>query len=150
MILFKGLFLTQHCCCWWVYFMNIHLDSKAHGANIGPIWGRQDPGGPHVGPMNFAIWAPKDHCRSNLTIFTDLLSLCLVIYTVMKCELIAVPYGYGMPKQTLKIAWPWCDWSHDILFHFTDQKNAILIWSWIFLMIVRKSTNMYKCGLVYM
>ena len=27
-----------------------------HGANMGPIWGRQDPGGPHVGPMNFAIW----------------------------------------------------------------------------------------------
>ena len=31
-------------------------DSKIHGANMGPIWGRQDPGGPHVGPMNFAIW----------------------------------------------------------------------------------------------
>ena len=30
-------------------------DSKVHGANVGPIWGRQDPGGPHVGPMNFAI-----------------------------------------------------------------------------------------------
>ena len=27
------------------------------GANMGTIWGRQDPGGPHVGPMNFAIWA---------------------------------------------------------------------------------------------
>ena len=26
------------------------LDSKVHGANMGPIWGRQDPGGPHVGP----------------------------------------------------------------------------------------------------
>ena len=25
--------------------------------NMGPIWGRQDPGGPHVGPMNFAIWS---------------------------------------------------------------------------------------------
>ena len=24
---------------------------------MGPIWGRQDPGGPHVGPMNLAIWA---------------------------------------------------------------------------------------------
>ena len=24
---------------------------------MGPIWGRQDRGGPHVGPMNFAIWA---------------------------------------------------------------------------------------------
>ena len=23
---------------------------------MGPIWGWQDPGGPHVGPMNFAIW----------------------------------------------------------------------------------------------
>ena len=30
--------------------------SKVHEANMGPIWGRQEPGGPHVGPMNFAIW----------------------------------------------------------------------------------------------
>ena len=41
-------------------------DSKVHGANMGPIWGRQDPGGPHVGPMNFAIWVyipnNKDDC----------------------------------------------------------------------------------------
>ena len=31
-------------------------DSKVHRDNMGPIWGREDPGGPHVGPMNFAIW----------------------------------------------------------------------------------------------
>ena len=31
-------------------------DSMVHGANMGPNWGRQDPGGPHVGHMNFAIW----------------------------------------------------------------------------------------------
>ena len=31
-------------------------DSKVHGANMGPSWGRQDPVGPHVGPKNFAIW----------------------------------------------------------------------------------------------
>ena len=31
-------------------------DSKVHGAIVGPIWGQQDPGGPHVGPINFAIW----------------------------------------------------------------------------------------------
>ena len=31
-------------------------DSKVHGANMGPTWGRQDPGGPHVVPMNLAIW----------------------------------------------------------------------------------------------
>ena len=31
-------------------------DNKVHGANMGPIWGRQVPDGPHVGPMNFVIW----------------------------------------------------------------------------------------------
>ena len=30
--------------------------NKVHGANMGPISGRQDPGGPQVGPMNFANW----------------------------------------------------------------------------------------------
>ena len=30
-------------------------DSKVHGANMGPIWGRHNPGGSHVAPMNFAI-----------------------------------------------------------------------------------------------
>ena len=34
-------------------------NNKVHGANMGPIWGRQDPGVPHVGPMNFAIWVPE-------------------------------------------------------------------------------------------
>ena len=44
------------------YAASHHLNnpnSKVHGANMGPIWGRQDPGGPHVGPMNFAIWEVK-------------------------------------------------------------------------------------------
>ena len=36
-----------------------HPDSKVHGASMGPTWGRQDPGGPHVGHMNLAIWAVK-------------------------------------------------------------------------------------------
>ena len=34
----------------------IYPESKVHVANMGSIWGRQDPGGPHVGPLNFAIW----------------------------------------------------------------------------------------------
>ena len=28
---------------------------------MGPIWGRQDPGGPHALPMNFAIWDGDPH-----------------------------------------------------------------------------------------
>ena len=34
----------------------VYPDSKVHGANAGPTWGRQDPDGSHVGHMNFAIW----------------------------------------------------------------------------------------------
>ena len=30
-------------------------DSKVRGAYMGSTWVRQDPGGPHVGPMNLAI-----------------------------------------------------------------------------------------------
>ena len=46
----------------WVTFDNTvdpssyFTDSKVHGANMGLTWGRQDPGGPHVGPMNLTIW----------------------------------------------------------------------------------------------
>ena len=31
-------------------------NSKVHGGNVGPTCGRQDPRGPHVGHMKFAIW----------------------------------------------------------------------------------------------
>ena len=31
-------------------------DSKVHGTNMGPLWGWQDLGERHVGPMNFAVW----------------------------------------------------------------------------------------------
>ena len=34
--------------------LKAYPDGKVHGANMGPIWGRQDPGGPKVGNMNFA------------------------------------------------------------------------------------------------
>ena len=43
--------------------LRIHPDSKVHWANMGPIWDRQDPGGPHVGPMNIVIWADSNNTR---------------------------------------------------------------------------------------
>ena len=49
------LFIHYHG-CWWPGCAKSNSDSKVHGANMGPIWGCQGPGGPHVGPMNFAIW----------------------------------------------------------------------------------------------
>ena len=45
-------------------------DSKVCGANMGPTWGRQDSGGPHVGHMNLAVWVwmncePEEQLKSN-------------------------------------------------------------------------------------
>ena len=40
------------CCCYISCGVNLSLIARF----MGPIWGQQDPGGPHVGPMNFAIW----------------------------------------------------------------------------------------------
>ena len=37
-------------------------NSNVQGANMGPTWGQQDPGGPNVGSMNFAIWV-SNHCK---------------------------------------------------------------------------------------
>ena len=40
-------------------FDAIYPDSKVHGANMGPTWGRQDPGGPHVGPIELCYLGIK-------------------------------------------------------------------------------------------
>ena len=39
-----------------VVYFDDYPGSKVHGANMGPTWGRQEPGEPHVGHMNRAIW----------------------------------------------------------------------------------------------
>ena len=39
-----------------LWHKNSFPGSKVHKANMGPTWGRQDPGGPHVGHMNLATW----------------------------------------------------------------------------------------------
>ena len=36
------------------FISHSYPDNKVHGSNMGPNRGRQDPGGSHVGPMNFA------------------------------------------------------------------------------------------------
>ena len=36
--------------------LRTYPDSKVHGANMGPTWVLSAPDGPHVGPMNLAIW----------------------------------------------------------------------------------------------
>ena len=71
------------------YLWSTDPDNKVHGAHIRPIWDRQGPGGPHVGPMNFAIWGPIpwsrpgyrwNHAswwRHQMETFSALLARCL-------------------------------------------------------------------------
>ena len=46
-----------------------------------PIWGRKDPGGPHVDPLNFAIWAciewPRQPFNCHWVSNSDLASLMI-------------------------------------------------------------------------
>ena len=49
-------------------------DSKVHGANMGPIGGRQNPGGPHVGPMNFAVWVDSSYGYQLFKLFIGTIS----------------------------------------------------------------------------
>ena len=52
----------------YVQFINVILsDSKVRGANMGPIWGWHEAGGPHVSPLNFAIWFHKNGNASQMT-----------------------------------------------------------------------------------
>ena len=47
---------------------------------MGPIWGRQDPGGPHVGPMNFAIWEGMDERLYPIRYLAAITSLFLIVH----------------------------------------------------------------------
>ena len=60
-------------------------DSKVHGADMGPTWGRQDPGGTHVGPMNCAIWDVMSWKKTLLSTFS-FLWVFSAIYILFFCR----------------------------------------------------------------
>ena len=88
-------------------------DSKVHGAHMGPIWGREDPGGPHVGPMNFAIWDVIKHyfyitlpdytkfALVTITIMVWVLKLILACYVYK-----SMPMWYTINHNKTQPWWP--------------------------------------------
>ena len=73
----------------WCQLKHSHIpDSKVHRVNMGPIWGRQDPGGPHVGPMEFAICEGRkegwNECNSALCPILTLMIAAL--FTWVACN----------------------------------------------------------------
>ena len=58
---------------------------------MAPIWGRQDPGGPHVGPMNFAIW---DIFEANgITIWAPFLFCVVALFALKAAEIQVLPWA---------------------------------------------------------
>ena len=58
-------------------------DSNVHGANVGPTWGRQDPGGPHVGHRNLAIWDSAPFINKPRTMVNMMMMLMMMMMMMM-------------------------------------------------------------------
>ena len=56
-------------------------DSKIHGANMRPTWVLPAPDGPHVGPMNLAIWEYTWYMCNFKHAFCLSCLLCFVAHT---------------------------------------------------------------------
>ena len=89
---------TSSCSCNTVHH-EIYPDSKVRGANIGPTWGRQDPGGPTgprwvpCWPMNFTIWVYQR--------FT---------FSCFSCSLLPTEFTFTEAKTLLPLYK--CEWSN--------------------------------------
>ena len=102
-------------------------NSKVHGANMGPIWVRQDPGGSHVGPMNLAIWDashaghPTSHkeqqSRTRLSSFPPMLMYM---------------FSWPMPSHYLNQYWN--------IVNLTDRNKLQSIFNWNSYIFIHENT----------
>ena len=53
---------------------------KVYGADIRPTRGRQNPCGPHVGPVNFALWVPMSSSITDLLKIQQCIKLLFSMY----------------------------------------------------------------------
>ena len=79
----------------YITFVNFSWKASLIARFMGPIWGRQDPCGPHVGPMNFAIWditqTGNIHIlRVYIRLCCIFLSLCFQMFCLFSCFFLSV------------------------------------------------------------
>ena len=92
-------------------------DSNVHGANMGPTWGRQDPDGPNVGPINLAIWTVSLYrsvktgpSRSVDYTGWNVLNSCILLFCLLTALLnyhlmLRVLLITNIPKKLALIGW---------------------------------------------
>ena len=83
---------------------------------MGPIWGRQDPGVPHVGPMNFVIWGI-------ITVVPAHVFFRPTLVQIMACHLC----GSKQFFDSVLIYWlgPWISAKFELNRTFKKKKNDI-------------------------
>ena len=88
-------------------------DSKVHGANMGPTWGRQDPGGPHVGHQILAFWVKPMSCPLRWWFHADRVDRDDVMIWKRLSALLTLCEGNlsvtdGFPSQSASNVDRWC------------------------------------------
>ena len=134
-----SILISKWCCLWWWSAKN--PDSQVRGANMVPIWGRQVPGGPHVGPMNFAIWEYITNIFENVLPSQwlgkkhDCIFLCLwnVLY-VYQCTCMYNIWGYIWDKYILD----------QPIFPWREPLHASKIGSWHGISCGHQQTHMHE------
>ena len=90
---------------------------------MGPICGRQDPGGTHIGPMNFAIWGVSN---TDIISFMWIKSFMLSLWNILlNNNIICIITNSFLPWWLHKIARPVIAYSH---FVFCWSLIPIFIW----------------------
>ena len=110
-------------------------DSKVHGANMGPIRGRQDPGGPDVDLLHFAIWGVQV-----VEIFQSIISLKLNIkgesteQRICLQNTAAVIFSRKVNKRkTYAFYWYW---KRRLKYGFNQKNQLLKPWIWCFCTIM--------------
>ena len=91
---------------------------------MGPTWGRPDPGGPHVGPMNLAI-SVSDGCKCQVQNMSSLTRHNVIIQT---CFSTRPELSYlGLWQSSASIVHK----EHSWMYCSTDSCNATVLWQTI-------------------
>ena len=78
---------------------------------MGPTWGRQDPGGPHVGYMKIAIWEITfihTFCETGLSDYVNVTVYFGWLVINGSCNGLVSPENKHLPESTLTkpfVAW---------------------------------------------
>ena len=116
-------------------------DSKVYGANMGPTWGQQDSGGPHICPMNFAIWVTAKK-TSKLHATVPLFGNLLVTSGFPRgrandVEIISMSWHHHALKQNIVVSvlnvwWTiWMELQCVKLLLVTSTPLLLLPWHWV-------------------